>query len=97
MPAPDVLFGKAEEDLRAVHLLGADGSFGETIGFHCQQAIEKALKAVLEGAGVAAPKPHDLVGLIELLSAHDIDVPTASAARTVVVRLGRAGPVRAGR
>jgi HEPN domain-containing protein len=31
--------------------------------FHCQQAIEKALKAGLVEAGAEVPKTHDLVGL----------------------------------
>jgi HEPN domain-containing protein len=36
------------------------------IGFHCQQAVEKALKAVLAASSVDFPFTHDLGGLIEL-------------------------------
>ena len=38
-----------------------------SIGFHCQQCIEKYMKARLEEAGLIAPKTHDLVALLQLL------------------------------
>jgi len=38
-----------------------------SIGFHCQQCIEKYLKARLEEAGLLAPKTHDLIALLQLL------------------------------
>ena len=38
-----------------------------SIGFHCQQCVEKYLKARLEEAGTVAPKTHDLVALLQLL------------------------------
>jgi HEPN domain-containing protein len=38
-----------------------------SIGFHCQQCVEKYLKARLEEAGLNAPKAHDLVTLLQLL------------------------------
>ena len=38
-----------------------------SIGFHCQQCVEKYLKARLEEAGLNAPKTHDLVVLLPLL------------------------------
>lgn len=43
----------------------------EVIGFHCQQAVEKYLKAYLVARGVEPEKTHDLVELIRLCSAHD--------------------------
>ena len=39
----------------------------EIIGFHCQQAVEKLLKAWLSSLGVNYPKTHNLQTLIELL------------------------------
>jgi len=36
----------------------------EVIGFHCQQAVEKYLKAYLVARGVEPEKTHDLVELI---------------------------------
>jgi len=38
-----------------------------SIGFHCQQCVEKYLKARLEEAGLNAPRTHDLVVLLQLL------------------------------
>ena len=38
-----------------------------SIGFHCQQCVEKYLKARLEEAGHAVPRTHDLVALLQLL------------------------------
>ena len=38
-----------------------------SIGFHCQQCVEKYLKGRLEEAGLNAPKTHDLVVLLQLL------------------------------
>lgn len=38
-----------------------------SVGFHCQQCVEKYLKARLEEAGLNAPKTHDLVALLQLL------------------------------
>ncbi len=39
------------------------------IGFHAQQCVEKYLKARLEEAGMAVPRTHDLVALVQLLLA----------------------------
>ena len=38
-----------------------------SIGFHCQQCVEKYLKARLEQGSLNAPKTHDLVVLLQLL------------------------------
>lgn len=38
-----------------------------TIGFHCQQCVEKYLKARLAEAGLGVPKVHDLVLLLQRL------------------------------
>src|SRR5882762_7141687 len=38
-----------------------------SIGFHCQQCAEKYLKARLEEGGLAVPRTHDLVALVQLL------------------------------
>ncbi|PYJ07339.1 MAG: DNA-binding protein [Verrucomicrobia bacterium] len=38
-----------------------------SIGFHCQQCVEKYLKARLEEASLMVPKTHDLVALLQLL------------------------------
>lgn len=86
MPRPEhvdlahVLLRKASADLAATRALAADGDpHDEAIGFHAQQAVEKALKAVLALAEVASPRTHDLTYLVELLETHGIDVPETLA------------------
>lgn len=39
----------------------------DTVCFHCQQCAEKYLKALLVSRGIAFPKTHDLVVLVNLL------------------------------
>lgn len=50
------LLARAAEDLAAARaLLDAPGVSEAIVGFHCQQAAEKALKAVLASRGVDFP------------------------------------------
>jgi len=42
----------------------------DTIAFHCQQATEKYLKAILDFREVGFQKTHNLVYLLELVSRH---------------------------
>jgi HEPN domain-containing protein len=59
---------KAKNDL-----LDADNNLAarqvpcDTVCFHCQQAVEKLLKAVLSAKGVPPPRTHDLLSLLELV------------------------------
>lgn len=59
----DLAFGwlaKAESDLSAANwMLGSEGPF-DTVCFHAQQAIEKALKAMLAFYAQPIPRSHDL-------------------------------------
>lgn len=72
------LLRKAREDADAVGKLVADASIADTIvGFHAQQAAEKALKAVLAASGDDFPWTHDLRYLIERLS--DLETPLPSS------------------
>lgn len=64
-----LLLRKAWEDADAVGKLAADGDMADAIvGFHAQQAAEKAMKAVLVASGDDFPWTHDLRHLIERLS-----------------------------
>ena len=46
-----VLLAKAVQDLDVMRVLAADAGIADgAVGFHAQQAIEKALKAVLTAA-----------------------------------------------
>lgn len=67
MPSPDqrefaaLLLRKAEGDVEVVRALVDNASItDDAIGFHAQQAIEKAMKAVLAIHGVQFPRTHDL-------------------------------------
>ena len=47
----------------------------ELVGFHCQQAVEKLLKARLVDLGVNYPKTHNLLALIDLLERQGKQLP----------------------
>lgn len=86
MPGPEhvelahLLLRKAERDLAVARLAAADsGQHDEAIGFHAQQAVEKALKAVLAFLELPSPRTHDLTYLVELLDTNGIDVPAMIA------------------
>ena len=56
-----VLLSKASQDEALVRKVGSDTDVAdELIGFHAQQAVEKAMKAVLVAAGIEFPFSHDL-------------------------------------
>ena len=59
---------KAEGDVRATErLIGGTPPLRDQLCFHCQQAAEKYLKALLEELGLFIPKTHDLEDLLDLL------------------------------
>jgi len=59
---------KVDHDLIAVdHLLGlAEDAPTDVIAFHCQQAVEKSLKAFLTHKDVRAGRTHDIRTLLNL-------------------------------
>ena len=59
----------AEEDfdVAAALMRRRTKTAANSIGFHCQQCVEKHLKGRLEEAGLTAPKTHDLMVLVQLL------------------------------
>jgi HEPN domain-containing protein len=63
------------DELAARSLLPIQGITDGVVGFHAQQAVEKALKSVLAADGVEFPHSHDLNGLLGLCRKHGIDVP----------------------
>lgn len=63
---------KAEEDWEGAHDLAArTPPLADLACFHCQQAAEKYLKALLQEKGAAAPKTHDLEQLLDSLLPHE--------------------------
>lgn len=79
-----LLLRKAREDADAVAKLAPDSSTADAIvGFHAQQAVEKALKAVLAAFREDFPWTHDLRYLIERM-AH-LETPPPSSLHEVRV------------
>jgi HEPN domain-containing protein len=70
------LLGLAKDDEAAARaMLENDSVTDAIVGFHCQQAVEKSLKAVLAASGSEFPFSHDLSGLSELCEAGGTPVP----------------------
>lgn len=68
----DQWIAKAAEDLGlAEHIVTTDLPFVAAAGFHCQQAVEKYLKAFLVDRQVESPKTHDLGDLLDLVGPLD--------------------------
>jgi len=67
-----ILLIKAKEDLdTAQKLISLSDYSEEIVAFHCQQAIEKALKAYLDSQNIIYPKTHDLETLLSLCLEQD--------------------------
>ena len=62
---------QADIDRGAAEALALSGrpELGPALAFHCQQDAEKIMKATLVRLGIAPPKTHDLVYLLDLLVA----------------------------
>lgn len=61
----DAWLAKARRDLdSARRLLAGEPPYRDTAAYHCQQAAEKATKALLTAAAVGFPKTHDLTALV---------------------------------
>ncbi len=73
---PDLLMRLARDDeFAARSLVPVEGVADSILGFHCQQAVEKSLKAALAARGVEFPHTHDLDGLLELCRTNGLRVP----------------------
>jgi HEPN domain-containing protein len=71
-----LMLRKAQDDQRAMQTLASDpDSAGWVVGFHAQQAVEKALKAVLTAAGVRFRRTHDIHQLLSLIAETSLDTP----------------------
>lgn len=88
----EILIIKAKEDLETAQKLIELGDYSEEIVlFHCQQAIEKALKAFLDSKGIIYPKTHDLETLLSMCiekekSFNEIDFVTSLTPYAVDIR-----------
>jgi len=72
---PLAMFQLAQSDAEAVRALSDNPNIAdEIIGFHTQQAIEKALKAWLAVLGVDYPYTHNIIVVLNLLEERGQDV-----------------------
>lgn len=72
----DMLLTSASQDALAFNKLADEVDAGDAlVGFHAQQAVEKAIKAVLSHAGVVFRRTHDIAELLDLLADSSLAVP----------------------
>lgn len=72
--ARQLLWRAADDEAAARALLGTTGVSDAIVGFHAQQAVEKALKAVLAARAVDFPFSHDLGLLMALCEREGIPI-----------------------
>ena len=78
-PVYALLLASAEQDLAACRLLSNAAGIGDAVvGFHAQQSVEKAIKAVLSVRMIEFRRTHDLVSLLDLLQDHHVPAPPAA-------------------
>lgn len=91
MPAPspeqreyaELLLEHASSDLAACRVLLTDEDMlDDVVGFHAQQAVEKALKATLVLADVDFPRSHDLRELGDIAEDNGVEVPDVVRCQT---------------
>lgn len=73
----EMLLRRANGDLYACRALSDDARVDDgVVGFHAQQAVEKALKVALVLLDVELPRTHDLEFVVRLLRNAGADLPT---------------------
>lgn len=69
----------ADRDITAFNILKREPeAHASIVNFHAQQAVEKALKAVLYSHQIVFDRTHDLVKLAQLLDVQGIALPVSS-------------------
>lgn len=72
----DILLGSAGQDLAVCRALVDNATVSDAMfGFHAQQAVEKAIKAVLSANKIEFRRTHDLVTLPDLLDDNKLAPP----------------------
>lgn len=77
--ASELLARARDDELATKALLRVDEVSDVIVAFHAQQAVEKALKAVLASVGADFPFTHDLGLLMQLCEDADLDLPSSLA------------------
>jgi HEPN domain-containing protein len=72
----DILLHKAQGDAWMLNkVLGEPGAPPWGLGFHAQQAAEKAIKSVLAAHSIEYPRTHNLALLVDLLAQGGLRLP----------------------
>ena len=72
----DIFLDLARQDALAFRKLADDTEVRDAlVGFHAQQAVEKALKSVLSRAGVVFRRTHDIAELLDLMADSGLPEP----------------------
>ena len=80
---------KAAADFDAAEQLSAQGGrFREIVAFHCQQAVEKFLKALLFQRLVEFPKTHDIAKLLDRVATVNADIAESLRGADVLTPFG---------
>jgi len=80
---------KAKMDLGAIReMYDSDDVYDPVLGFHAQQAIEKAIKAVIAYKGIRLVKTHNLRMLVNICGDKGIDVPGIDTSLERLTRYG---------
>lgn len=61
-------FGKADEDLAVALIISTTSEYKDTVCFHCQQASEKYLKALMIKLDIDIPRTHDIAMILDFLN-----------------------------
>jgi len=73
------LLVKARDDAGVVEAAAETARYADWIvGFHAQQAVEKAVKAVLAARNIEYPHTHNLRVLLTILADHQIELPSGA-------------------
>lgn len=62
----------AEDDLRVIARIVSDESLTHMVAFHCQQCMEKSLKAIIEEQALGLVRIHNLGRLFEIVKSHHV-------------------------
>ncbi len=85
------LLERARGDRHVAATLAADPDAPPwSVGFHAQQAVEKAIKAVLAHRAIRYPFTHDILLLVEMLRANGIDGPPNAEELVLLTPFGAA-------
>ena len=71
LPEAEAQAGVAEDIPVPEHPTLGDPEYANAVAFHCQQAVEKYLKAFLTSQAIEFPKTHDLGQLLDLAQTAD--------------------------